>query len=793
MSVEPPARPFSHLRLLDCSTGISGAYCAKLFADAGADVIKLEPSEGDPFRRWSVGGAEPDPIEGGALFRFLHHGTRSVIAEPGDAIFEALLEGTDLLIESAPASVFDHLELRRRHSGLVWLSITPFGRTGPFAERPSSEFIIQAESGGLLCRGAPDAVPIMAGGRISEFVAATFAGVAAAAALRRAELTGQGDHIDVSIAEAMTIAGGNYAELLYQLQGCPPITSPSRRFETPSIEPTSDGYVGFTTNSRAQFDSFLLLIERPDLLGDDELALQRGRQENWREWNELVHAWTLQHETEEIVKLATELRIPVAPVQNGASVLEVDHFKARGIFVADPTGEFMMPRRPWRMDDQDPEPPRPSPRLGEHTGHIEAHELTRSSPAAEALGLPLEGLRVLDMTAWWAGPVAAGTLAALGADVIHIESTGRPDGMRMTGGISGMHGAWWERSAHYLAANANKRGLTLDLETDEGLDLLRRLIEESDAVIENFTPRVMDNFGLTWEVIHKINPACVLVRMPAFGLSGPWRDSTGFAQTMEQVTGLAWLTGMPSDQPRIQRGPSDPNAGMHAAFALLAGIAERARRGEGMLLEVTMVEGALNAAAEIALEYSAYGNLLERDGNRVAVAAPQGLYACQGVEEWLAVSVTSDEAWHGLRQALGEPSWAADPRFDTLAGRRDAHDELDEALTVWAAQGTAAELAAHLSAHGVPAARGRDPRLSGENPQLIDRGFYEIVNHAEVGELSTPTMPFRFDSVPRWIRRPAPQMGEHNREIFGELLGLDDAALEELEHKDVIGRRPRGA
>src|SRR5439155_9658903 len=247
-------------------------------------------------------------------------------------------------------------------------------------------------------------------------------------------------------------------------------------------------------------------------------------------------------------------------------------------------------------------PPRPAPRLGEHTGTIEPHTPARREITGDEPSLPLAGVRVLDLTAWWAGPIAEGALAALGADVIHVESVSRMDGMRATGATTGMEGPWWERSTHYLCSNTNKRSLTLDLGSDDGLALLRRLIAESDAVLENFSPRVLTNFGLEWEQVRAINPRCLLVRMPAFGLSGPWRDNVGFAQTMEQVTGLAWITGHCDDQPRIQRGPSDPNAGMHAAFALIVGLAERDATGAGSLLEVTMVEGALNAAAELVLE-----------------------------------------------------------------------------------------------------------------------------------------------------------------------------------------------
>src|SRR6185436_14671138 len=196
----------------------------------------------------------------------------------------------------------------------------------------------------------------------------------------------------------------------------------------------------------------------------------------------------------------------------------------------------------------------------------------------------------------------------------------------------------WEWSAAYLGANTNKRNLTLDLAQPEGQRVMRELIRTADVVVENFSPRVFERFGLAGDDFRKINPRAVLVRMPAFGLDGPWRDNVGFAQTMEQITGLAWLTGHPWDQPRIQQGPCDPLAGMHAAFALHVGLAERDATGEGCLLEVTMVEGALNAAAEQIVEWSAHRYEMQREGNRTPYAAPQGLYPCTGWENWLSLS-----------------------------------------------------------------------------------------------------------------------------------------------------------
>ena len=175
--------------------------------------------------------------------------------------------------------------------------------------------------------------------------------------------------------------------------------------------------------------------------------------------------------------------------------------------------------------------------------------------------LPLAGIRIIDATAWWAGPSSTHILAALGAEVIHLESVQHPDGARMTAGAFMDQPSWWERSAMFLATNANKKGLTLDLSSPRGRELFFRLVEKADIVVENFSPRVFENFGITWEALSSVNPRLIMTRMPAFGLDGPWRDNVGFAQTMEQMTGMAWVTGHEYDQPRIPRGPCDPVGG----------------------------------------------------------------------------------------------------------------------------------------------------------------------------------------------------------------------------------------
>jgi len=797
-------RGLADIRVVDLSSEpaweIAGAYATKLFADAGADVVKLEPPEGDRLRRWSAGGPLPDPSHDGALFQFLNFSKRSVVGTPGDPAVRDLIAGADLVVEGLAPGAIDGATLAREHPGLVVLSLSPYGRTGPFAGRPATEFTVQAQSGSIGTRGLQGREPFQCGGRTVLWLAGTFASVAALAALRRALRTGEGEWIDFSVHEVVTLAGTNYADLMCSLLGLAAAPPLPQSVETPSIEPTADGYVGFCTNSRQQFSDFLLMIGRTDLQDDEQLAQVGGRMARFQEWNEIVHAWTRRHTTAEILEAASLLRIPVAPVNDGDSVRRHEQLVARGVFRESP-GEprFTWPRPPYRVDGAEPAPARPAPRLGEHTGRVEAR--TRRAPGSPVPGapaLPLRGLRVVDMTAWWAGPSATHMLAALGADVIHVESAGRPDGMRMVGGmLVGRFADWWECSSFFLAANANKRGVAIDLRDARGREALLRLLERSDALVENFTPRVLDAFDLGWEAIHRRNPRAILVRMPAFGLSGPWRDHTGFAQTMEQMTGLAWLTGHADDQPRIQRGPCDPLAGMHAAFALLVALEEREALGRGVEVECTMVEGALNAAAEQLIEFTAYGNRLVREGNRSPAAAPQGLYACRGSEpgreHWLALSVASDEQWRALVDLLGSAAWAAAPALATHAGRRAAHDAIDRELSKWIAERDRDALVGQLLAHGVPAAPVADPRAGREDPQHRHRRFFERFDHPVVGGHRVPVVPFRYASVDAWLRAPAPTLGQHNREVLRGVAGYADDEIDALEAAGVIGTRPEGA
>lgn len=802
--------PLDGVKVLDLSTGIAGPYATKLLADAGADVLKIESPDGDPMRRWkasaALGRSSPlEPGEDGAFFRFLNTSKRSAVLDltaPRDrGVLLALAAEANLVVESDIPGDLDALgagygALSAANPEISLVSVTPWGQEGPYAKRPATEFTLQAETGSIAYRGYADRPPVAAGGSIGEYVSGAYAAVGALAALLNARKTGHGEHVDVSTFEAMLLSFQTfqYIHALFE----PGVPAP-RNVEVPSIEPASDGWVGFCTITGQQWKDFCLVIDRPDLAEESELLTKRF--ENMDRVLAAIHEWTRQHTVAEAIEKSELLRVPVAPVGDGRRVLEVDHFVERGVFVENPAG-FKQPRVPYRLGVGDNRAFSKAPSLGEHTETVrrEAASVDGGShpvagPKPTGPPRPLDGIVVADFSAFWAGPVAASAYAALGADVIKIESIQRPDGMRFASGITPKEGqVLWELSPVFHGSNTGKRAITLDLEREDGVSLARQLIEKADIVIENFSPRVIERFGLGWEQVHALNPNAIMVRMPAFGLDGPWRDRTGFAMTIEQATGLAWTTGYPDRAPLVPRGSCDPLGGMTTVFATLLALEVRRLGGGGQLLEVPLVEVGLNAAAEQVAEWTAYGELLERDANRGPGAAPQGVYAAADGQD-VAIAVASDAQWEALADVLADfggssVDWVRSPSLASAGGRRAAHDDIDERLAACIAGRDAEDWADALTAAGVPSARLRNAREIRPHAHLDSRGFFVTLDHPVVGAVGYPSFPMRFSGAYLPVRTPPPTLGQHNEVVLREVLGLDDPQIEKLRADEVIGERP---
>ncbi|CAA0118360.1 Succinyl-CoA:(R)-benzylsuccinate CoA-transferase subunit BbsF [Mycolicibacterium vanbaalenii] len=813
--LSPPPPPISGYVVVDLSSDIAGAYCTKLLADGGAEVIKVEPAEGDPLRHWSASGAQIADGTDGALFSYLACSIRSVVVDPrSDGEFvNALLADADAVVWSRGSALaedpgFGPQAIHRNHPHLTVTAITAFGLDGPWCDRPATEFTLQAWSGGIvgLGRGAPDRAPVYVGGRVGEYLAGAYASAATLASRMR----GGAELVDLSMLETSILGLTYYPVSYHEMLGRP--WRDARRLTVPGIARAKDGLVDIGCGTAQQWFDLCAMTGHQEWI-DEDSPLSITEQAN--EKAEDLYAWVADQTVDEIRDLATAFRIPNAPVANGANVDSLDHFVARRSFIPNPRDGFTQPGPPYRMSPATLRPPEPAPRRGEHTEHYRnrprniipgrdsgrptaRNDISRREvpPIPRREGLPLEGVRVIDMTTFWAGPSCTHLLAMLGADVIHVESTRHPDGTRLIAGIPVTEEQWWEKSPIFSGLNTDKRGVTLDLQSAAGRDILGRLITTADVVVENFTPRVLESMGLTYDAVKAIRPDVVMVRMPGFGLDGPWRDNPAFAYVIEAAAGISWLTGYPDLNPFEPYSVGDPNAGIHAFNAVLLALEHRRRTGEGSMVEAAMVDAALNVAAEQVIEHSAYGALLQRCGNRGPTAAPQNLYRTTDIDEfgradsWVAVAVADDTQWVGLREALGCPDWAKSDELATASGRHAHHDLIDRHLTRWCETRTGDDVVATLWAHGVPVAKVLQPHRQTEIEQLASRGFFEQVDHPVNPATRHSTMPFRFSRGPDRVHRtPAPLLGEHNHQVLTEL-GLSENEINRLEAVGVIGTTP---
>ncbi len=782
-----PAAPLEGVLVVDLSDGIAGAYATKMLVDGGATVVRVEPPTGTSLRRRVAAARVLADGEDAALFRYLDAGKQSWVCDPHDPAScrrrDDLLARAGIVVVDDACTV-DHRDGAALHDALpdaVVVSVTPFGLTGPWAGRPATEFTLQAWGGSIAGRGSIDQPPVAAGGELAWWIS----GAAAAAAALAAWRGGSGTIVDLAAVETVVSIYNGFQTVAHELTGVPsPV--PSRVTEVPSIEPAADGWVGFCALSAPQFAAFAEMIGRPEWATDPDISRIDVRTRNAKFLRPLVAEWTTARTVQQILDEAMARRVPCAPVGNGETLPHIEQLRERGTFVRNRSGGFLQPRPPARLSRTPAVPTGPAPALGPDLAGVTPPPPSRRA-ATRTWPFPLRGIRVFDLTSFWAGPVVSQMLAAFGAEVIKVESVQRPDGTRL-GTSYGIQGdRLWERAPLFHGCNTGKEGLTLDLTRPVGRDLARRLVAQCDVLIENYTPRVLESF----ELLDPERDDLIVVRMPAWGLDGPWRNQPGFAQTMEQVTGLGWVTGHVDGPPLVPRGPCDPNGGYHAFVATMLAIIERDRSGRGQLVESALVDAALNIAAQQVIEHDAYGERLERLGNRSRDHAPQGVYAAAGDEQWVALSVASDTQWRALTEVLGRPDWAADPALATSAGRRAAHDRLDDAIAAWCAGRTRPEIVDALWRAGVAAGEVVTPRDVGGNPHLRARGYFEPVDHEVVGRIRLPRFPARF--APRdepWHLHPAPTLGRDSRHLLRSMLGLTDAELDALEADAVIGTAP---
>ncbi|MDD5127806.1 MAG: CoA transferase [Dehalococcoidales bacterium] len=410
-------------------------------------------------------------------------------------------------------------------------------------------------------------------------------------------------------------------------------------------------------------------------------------------------------------------------------------------------------------------------------------------------GLPLTGVRVLDLTAFWSGPFAASLLGSVGAEVIKIESTRRIDPWRGAATASLTGEKTYERSPLFNTVNLDKLGITIDLTTAKGVELFKSLVRISDVVMENYTPRVMKNFGLDYPVLREINPKIIMISMAAHGSTGPWREFPGFAYPMEQMSGIPQLTGEPDRPPRMTDvSPSDPAAAVNGTMAVLTALLFRQRTGRGQYIDLSQVEALTCLVGDAIVEYSMNGRNRNRLGNRHPFWAPQGYYRCKGDNQWVGITVTSDAEWAAFLKVLGSPDWAKDGKYADSTGRWQHQDELDKHIGAWTEHYDHYEVVTMLQAAGIAAGPVLSPPELLQDPHLNARGYFQEVERKLVGthRYPVPTAAMRFSRCPISIRRPSPMVGEHNEYVFGNLLGMSPPEIQALADEKIIGTTPLG-
>lgn len=410
---------------------------------------------------------------------------------------------------------------------------------------------------------------------------------------------------------------------------------------------------------------------------------------------------------------------------------------------------------------------------------------------------PLDGVRVLTLTQAWSGTFATELLGLLGAEVVQVEARRRPDTWR--GGYGRAIPAaiadpdkrqrGWNLSSAYNAVNLNKRAITLDLSDPRGMELFRRLIPLADVVVDNFSPRVMGNWGLDFESLLAIKPGIIQASLSAYGATGPYRNVPGIGGTIEPMSGMSSLLGYEGGRPQNSGSMyPDPVAGLYMASAILLALRHRDRSGEGQYIDLGMMEANTTFVGDAFAEYSANGTVRPRLGNHHLRIAPHSIYEARD-GEWLALSAENDEQWEAVKSVASIEALDA-PEFADGASRKQHEAELDRLLADWVAGQDAAVLEERFAALGVPAVRVRDRTEVLAHPQLTSRGFTVEVTHPEAGTHPMAGLPWRFSRTPGAVTRHSPMLGEHSLEVLSEFLEVTEDEYAELVADNVSGDGP---
>ncbi len=785
-----------HLRVVELSRDVAAAYCARQFAAWGADVVTLESSESSPLRRRGPFARTTAVEVASMLWAYVGANKRAVRMPDGDlSELMGLLDGADVFVTDWPERDLAALgvspsELRRILPGLVVVSVTPFGLDGPYAAFQGADLVVEALSGYLGLNGLPGRPPLRAPGHITGFAVGVNAFVGALAALIRRDRVGRGDLVEVSGVETL-------ASIVPFLRVQYVVGDKVREGGTEAgvrILPCSNGWVSFLVADPRYRTMLGEVLAIPD--ADWPIDLYAGNYHQCvAKALDFFSRYTRNMTAEEVFEALEARGVVCGKVVSPAELLKDPQLAARDFFrAAEGFEEGPLYAGPAaKLRNLDIPPIRPAPTLSDVLQIGELGWLPRSAGWAieKSSDLPLAGYRVLDLTQAWIGPFATLILADLGAEVIKIECHTRPDVWRQASpqptAITHVVAERVNRSFYFNSVNRNKRDLALDLRTPEGRDLFLRLVKNADVVAENYTPRVMDRFGLSYDTLTSVRPDLVMMSSCGFGKTGPLSDYKTNGSAVEGLAGWDWLHRYPGGEPVLMGVyQADAICGLQMAALTLVSLVRRLRTGEGEAIDGAMLEASAGYIGDLILQAQFEGEA-ELTNNRDPDFAPHGVFPCAGDDRWIAIVVKDDAAWARLAALPDAPGVFATARWRTREGRRADEDVIEAALAGWTRAREAGAVMEQLQAAGVAAGvvRGAIEGLS--DPHLSARNWFTPMTHPDLGEHLYNGFPWRFSECALVAHSPPPRLGEHSEVLLRDLLGLSQAEIEALKAKAVTG------
>ena len=815
-------------RVLDLSDQ-TGVFMGRVLADMGAEVIKIEKPGGDPMR--NVGPFykdihDPERSLNWFLFNVNKKGiTLDIETHEGREHFQKLAKTADFVIECFKPGYLDGLglgyeALEKLNPRIIVTSITPFGQTGPYAQWKGTDIVVSAMGGIQWLCGDPDRPPVRFTTQAAHFETSIQALAGAMIAHYYREVTGEGQHIDISMQEALSntldtsVMGWYLAGQLYKRAGgakyFPPVGC---------VYPCKDGYIArWTPEDVPVFLDWMeevvgidpelktYYVKEWDAATDAGLGLSHywGR-EKFHEFKESTSGWFKLLTQQELYQGSEARHFGWGPCYTLKEVLEGKQLKSRNWFarVEHPElGEtltypgvlFKLSEAPYRIRHR-------APLIGEHNEEILDNESALSKEEVvvghspqEGEGnltgtgskevtvnnkLPLAGIKVLDFGWMGVWPIAAKYMGDFGAEVIRIENPTRL-GLRRAepfkDKITGVN-----RSGYFNDNNTSKYGMTLNLKKPGALEVARKLVAWADIVGEGYVPGVTKRWGLDYEACREINPDIIYVSSSGQGQTGPNAKVPVLGHILVAISGMNQFTGWPD---RAPVGPYGPWTDFYVPYCIIttmvAALARRRKTGKGMYIDASAIEAALYGCFETAvLDYQVNGREHSRMGNRHPYAAPHGTYPCQGEDRWCSIAVFTDEEWRSFCQVIGEPRWTKDIKFATLASRKHNEDELDRLVEAWTKNFSTEEVMRLMQVNGVPAGVVQTPKEIFEDIQLKHRSHFKILDHKEWGPTPFRTAAFKYSKM-----HPQPRathlLGEHNEYVLKNFLSMSEEDIMEL-------------